>query len=178
MLSWFVMPMVLAGYREKGILRRFATTPARPATLLAAQLLMNLAVLTVALALILVVGAGWLDVSAPRNAGGLLAVLALGVPAVFGVGLLLAATLPNTRAANGITWAVFAPSAFLAGIYVPIQFLPDVVRTIGDLTPLAALRWALEDVWVGAQPRPTHLVVLAVTALGSWLTAVLSFRNG
>lgn len=42
MLAFSVVPTYLATYREKGILRRLATTPVRPSGLLLAQLAMGL----------------------------------------------------------------------------------------------------------------------------------------
>jgi ABC-2 type transport system permease protein len=172
MLALFMLPMVLSTYRERGVLRRFATTPARPAALLAAQLFANLLVVAVAVAAVFVVGSLVVDLHAPRNLPGFALVLGAGVLALFGIGLLLASVIPSQRAAQGITWLVFAPSAFLAGVYVPIQYLPDWVQRTADFTPLAAFRTAVETVWVGEGPRPLHVAVLVATAVLSWLAAV------
>jgi ABC-2 type transport system permease protein len=177
MLAWFMLPVVLCTYRERGVLRRFATTPARPAALLAAQLLANLVVLAVAVAAVLVVGVLVVDLAAPRNIVGFAVVLAAGVLSLFGIGLLMASLIPDQRTATGVMWLVFAPSAFLAGVYVPIQFLPDWVARIGDFTPLAAFRTAVEDVWTGAGPRPLHVAVLVTSAVLSWLGAARFFRS-
>jgi ABC-2 type transport system permease protein len=48
---------------------------------------------------------------------------------------------------------------------------------IGDFTPLAAFRAAIEDVWIGDGPRPLHVVVLVVAAALSWLGAARFFRT-
>jgi ABC-2 type transport system permease protein len=177
MLAWFILPVVLATYRERGVLRRFATTPARPAALLAAQLFANLAVLAVAVVAVFAAGAFVVNLAAPRNVVGFAVVLLTGVLSLFGIGLLMASLIPNQRTAQGVMWLVFAPSAFLAGVYVPIQFLPDWVARIGDFTPLAAFRTAIEDVWIGNGPRPLHVAVLIASAILSWLGAARFFRN-
>jgi ABC-2 type transport system permease protein len=177
MLAFFILPVVLCTYRERGVLRRFATTPARPAALLAAQLLANLAVLAVAVVAVFVVGSLVVHLAAPRNVVGFAVVLVAGVLSLFGIGLLLASLIPNQRVAQGVTWLVFAPSAFLAGVYVPVQYLPEWVARIADFTPLAAFRTAIEDVWVGNGPRPLHVAVLVVSAILSWIGAARFFRS-
>jgi ABC-2 type transport system permease protein len=61
------LPSVLATYRERGILRRLATTPVPPATVLGAQLVVHLAASTIAVALLLAVAGAFFDVALPRG---------------------------------------------------------------------------------------------------------------
>ena len=65
MLGLQTAPAVLATYREKGVLRRLATTPARPVALLGAQLAMTLMVAVVSAALVLLAGRYVFDVPFP-----------------------------------------------------------------------------------------------------------------
>ena len=177
MLAWFILPMTLCGYRDRGVLRRLAATPARPAALLAAQLIVNMLFAVVSLGAVFAVAALALGMAAPHNIAGLAMVLFVGILAMFGVGLLLAAIVPSQRAAQGVNWAVFALSAFLAGIDLPIQMLPRWVGQLGGYTPMGAFRFALEDVWVGEGLHPKYLVVFVVTAVVTWFGAVRSFRT-
>ncbi|HEX8005554.1 MAG TPA: ABC transporter permease, partial [Trebonia sp.] len=69
LLSLVAMPLVLAGYREKGTLRRLRTTPAGPARVLAAQLIVNAATVVFTVVLILVVAGLAYSVPLPRQFG-------------------------------------------------------------------------------------------------------------
>ncbi|MEV4136171.1 ABC transporter permease [Dactylosporangium sp. NPDC049742] len=164
MVAFFMLPVVLTTYREKGILRRFATTPARPSAMLGAQVLMNGAVVLVSTALTLAVGVTLMDMRLPDLAL-VLPVLLLGVLGLFPVGLLVAAAAGSAKTATGWAFVLWFPSAFFAGLYVPAEQLPPVLRRIGDWTPLGAFRQAVQAAWAGDTPRPLHLAVLAATCL-------------
>ncbi|QRP48898.1 ABC transporter permease [Amycolatopsis sp. FDAARGOS 1241] len=88
MLAVMLFPAAVATYREKGVLKRLSASPVPPGRLLAAQLLVNLA--AVAVAILLVVGAGRiaLGMALPVNLGWFAAVVLLGALALFSVGAL------------------------------------------------------------------------------------------
>ncbi|GAA0707548.1 ABC transporter permease [Dactylosporangium roseum] len=176
MVAFFMLPVVLATYREKGVLRRFATTPVKPSALLGAQLVMNGGVVLVATLLTLVVGVVALDMRLP-NLLLVLPTFVLGVLGLFPIGLLVAAVASSAKAATGYALGAWFPSAFFAGLYVPVEYLPPVLRRIGDLTPLGAFRQAIQAAWVGDVPRPLHLTVLAVSFLAATYLAVRLFRS-
>ncbi|WP_328815172.1 ABC transporter permease [Nonomuraea cypriaca] len=80
-----VMPGFLVGYREQGILRRMSTTPVRPLTLLAAQIILHTVVALGSAVLVIAVGGLIYGVSPPRNLPGyLLALLLATLVALYG----------------------------------------------------------------------------------------------
>lgn len=176
MLALFTLPYNLASYRERGVLRRLATTPVRPVLLLTAQLLVNLAVATLATLLVLAIGPLAIDMALPAHPAALLLALVLGAASLFGIGLLLAALVPSTKRIQAIAPLLFFPSLFLAGLWLPKEDMPAILARVGDLTPLSAFRETLQDAWVGDALDPLYLVVMAVWALGAAAVAARAFR--
>jgi ABC-2 type transport system permease protein len=155
------LPTQVVTYRERGILRRFATTPVTPATVLAAQLITYALMALAAIAAILVVSALAFDVPLPRNPAGFALALLLSGAALFGLGLLLSARVRTARLAGGLGSLLFFPLMFFAGLWVPRAVMPGLLRQLSDYTPLGAGVQALLDSSAGHWPSLLHLVVLA-----------------
>ena len=160
MLGFQVTPMVLATYRERGILKRLATTPARPEMLLAAQL--TAALITAVLAAALVIGVGRIafDVALPRQFAGFVLAFLLTALGVFAIGLFIAALAPTGKAGNSIGTLLFFPSMFFAGLWTPREIFPHVLQRVGDFTPLGAGERALHDAMTGHWPSLLSATVL------------------
>ncbi|ALG14669.1 hypothetical protein AOZ06_09665 [Kibdelosporangium phytohabitans] len=160
MMALNALTSVLATYRERGVLRRLAVTPVRPVTLMLAQGLVNMIMLSTVTAVVLLLAGLAFDVPLPRQVFGFVLAFVLCVSAMFALGLLIAALAPTGKAANGIGTVTFFPLAFLAGVWTPGPLMPDVVRRISDFSPLGAGSQAMQAAWSGAFPKPLHLVVL------------------
>ena len=176
MLAISVVPTVLATYREKGILRRLATTPVQPAGLLGAQMAMSLLLALVTVTLVLAVGVVAFGTAVPGQPAGFLLAFLLAAASLLAVGVLVAAVAPSGKAASGIGTVLFFPMMFFAGLWVPRDAMPEVLRRIGDFTPLGAAVQAMQDAITGAWPRPLHLAVLAGFTAVAGLAAAKLFR--
>jgi ABC-2 type transport system permease protein len=176
MLALNVLPPVLASYREKGILRRLATTPVGPARVLAAQLVIDVAVVVITMALILAVARIAYGVALPGQLGGFVLAALLAAVALLAVGLFVAAAAPTARAANAIGAILFFPMMFFAGLWLPISQMPAVLRHISRATPLGAAVQSLQDSAQGHWPHPLQLLTLAAYAVAFGLAAIRLFR--
>ncbi|MGW1402880.1 ABC transporter permease [Streptomyces sp. NPDC002405] len=164
------MPQVLTGYRERGILRRMSTTPVRPAALLSAHMVVfGGAALTSAL-LSLSVGRLAFDVTLPRQPFGYVVALLPAVFAALALGAVISALSRTTRIAGAIGSAALFPMMFCAGVWLPVQAMPDLLARIVGWTPFAAAAQALNQAAEGHWPGWSHLGVTAAWAV--LLTAV------
>jgi ABC-2 type transport system permease protein len=176
MLALQMTPAVLATYREKGILRRLATTPVGPGRMLAAQLVTSMLIAVVSAALVLAVGRIVFDVPLPAQFGSFVISFLLSAAAVFAVGLFIAALAPSGKAANSIGTLLFFPSMFFAGLWTPREVMPKLIQRIGDFTPLGAGERALHDAAGGHWINPLSLTVLVAYMLVFGALAARLFR--
>jgi len=170
------MPMILADYRERGVLRRLRTTPIGPVRVLAAQLVADLVVSVVMVALILAVARIGFAVPLPRQAGGFILAALLAAAALLGAGLLVAAIAPTGRVARGIGALVFYPMMFFAGLWVPIPNMPATLQHVSHATPLGAAVPALTAAAFGSWPTAPQLLAMAGWAVAFGLAAARFFR--
>lgn len=176
MLGLQFVPAVLALYRERGILRRLATTPVRPVALLGAQLVSAILTALVSAALVLTVGRIVFDVQLPHQFAGFVLAYVLSAAGVFAIGLLIAALVPTGKAANAAGTLLFFPSMFFAGLWTPREVMPRVVQRIGDFTPLGAGERALHDAATGHWPSLLPVVVLVAYVVVFGAAAAKLFR--
>ncbi len=176
LLALSALPTVLAGYREKGVLRRLETTPVGASRVLAAQLAVNVAVALVTLVLIVGVARVGYGVALPRQFGGFVLAAVLALAALLAIGLFIAAIAPTGRIANGIGALTLFPLMFFAGLWLPIAAMPATLRHISHLTPLGAAAQSLQDAAQGHWPQPLQLLVMAAYSVVFGLAAARLFR--
>ncbi|GAB3400743.1 ABC transporter permease [Flindersiella endophytica] len=170
-----MLPIRLATYREKGILRRLSTTPASPGKLLLAQLVVNTVLAFVSVALLVVVGKLAFDVPLPKQPLGFVAAFVLGLASLFAIGLLVASMARTARVGTALAMPLFFVVMFFGGVYVPRYLLPDILVRIGDYTPPGVQ--ALLDSWSGdGGVRPLQLAYLAAITVIAGGVAARLFR--
>jgi ABC-2 type transport system permease protein len=172
MLGMATLPMILASYREKGILRRMSTTPVRPVKVLVAQLLLHLAAAVVVIALIVGIGKVAFGADLPASPLRFTVAAVLYSGCQLSIGLLIAAFVSTGRAAGIVGNILFFPSMFFAGVWTPGDLMPESLRWLRDITPMGAGMSGMQDAWTGGWPGAAHTVaMLTVTALCVGLAA-------
>ncbi|AEF42322.1 ABC-2 type transporter [Hoyosella subflava DQS3-9A1] len=156
-------------------MRRLAVTPASPAMVLVAQAVVSLlqAVLGVGVAFavaVLVFGAEF-----PLNPVMAVAVALLGLAAMYGVGMIVAAVAPTPNTAVAIGLIAFFAVAALGGLF-GAQSLPEELARVGEHLPFGATMHALADAWAGTPVDSAHILSLVAAVLVGGFVAAVFFR--
>ncbi|NUP47589.1 MAG: ABC transporter permease [Catenulispora sp.] len=162
------LPVTFADLRERGVLRRLAVSPVPAAGLLAAQVTVLVAAAASTATLVVLIGTVGFGAELPVNLGLMLASYVLGTTALISLGLLIAAKAPAAGVATGFGVPTMIVNFFFAGVYVPLQQLPHLLRTVSGFVPYGAI----VDTWSGSGAAWQHLLVLAgYTVVGSLAAA-------
>lgn len=169
-----ILPATLGGDRERGILRRLSTTPVHPRSLVAAHLVVQLVVVSCATVAAVLVGRLAFDIAFPASPWWFLLSFFLGALALLSVGLLVGAVVPTANSGQALGMLLYFPLLFFSGVYIPLEMMPDGVRTVSSYTPSGAAVQALSASWAGDIPEASSLLVMAgfvvvAGALATWL---------
>lgn len=176
MLSFSVVPTVLATYREKGILRRLGTTPVHPSRVLTGQLIVNVAAAVGGVIAVVLLGALFFDFGLPDNVLAFIVSVVLFIAAMMSVGMVIAAVAKTAKQGTGIGMLVFFPSMFFAGVWTPGDLMPEWARPIRDWSPMGAGMEALTKSWEGDWPDAKHLFAMALATVVFGAIAARIFR--
>lgn len=170
------LPMALVASRQIGVLRRFATTPAPPAWLLAAQLIINAALAVLAIIILVAGGVLFFGARLPSHWPGFVLSALLATAAMFAIGLLITAISPTSPVAAVAGNVLLYPLLFFAGMWTPGQNMSPLLQHIGDYTPLGAAVQAMNATIQGSFPPASPLLVMAVYAVVFSAAAIRFFR--
>jgi ABC-2 type transport system permease protein len=170
------LPVQMATNRQMGVLRRFATTPAPPSWLLAAQVIINLALVLMAIVILLAGGAVFFGLHMPSQWGGFVLSVLLAIAAMFAIGLAITAVAPSPQIAALAGTILLYPLLFFAGMWTPKQNLSPVMQHIGNYTPLGAAVQAMDAAMQGHFPPTRPLLVMAAYAVVFGVAAIRLFR--
>lgn len=170
------LPVIVASYREHGVLRRLSTTPTPPSAVLGAQLVINLTAFVVAAVIALLTAATVFASPLPRQVPTAVLALALGALSLFGLGMLVAARARTGTSASGIGMLLYFPLLFLAGLWTPGPLMPESLRLVATYTPVGATSQALTTAWFDGGFPALQLAVLVGWTVLLYPLAAKTFR--
>jgi ABC-2 type transport system permease protein len=171
MSAYSGMVIALTSQRESGLLKRFRGTPVPAWTFIASQVLRSIllvVVMTIALLLIADLGYG-VDLTAEGFAE-LAVFLVLGTAAMCALGIAMTAVTPTAEAAGTVGPFSTVLLAFISGVFIPVDELPNSLVEIGRVFPLAHLAEGLQAAFGVGE---VHLSGTNVAILGLWGAAAI-----
>jgi ABC-2 type transport system permease protein len=158
--------MTMSTYREKGVLRRLRTTPVSPLVVLVAQAIVVFAMSGLGMLLLVTAGKLVYHVRFEGNPFNVLAGFVLSSLSFFGIGFILAGTMPTVRSAWVVGMVLLYPMLLLSGAFFTVELLPAAVQKVSAFIPLTYVVNLLRGLWAG---EPWGNLMLDVGVLGGML---------
>jgi ABC-2 type transport system permease protein len=171
-----LLPAGLGGDREKGILRRLSATPAHPRALVAAHFAVQFVMATIAAFGAILIGITAFGIPFPESPGWFLVSYVLGAISLLSLGLLIGSMVPTANSGQAFGMLLYFPLLFFAGVYIPLEVMPEAVRTVSMYTPSGAAVQALSASWMGEVPAASSLLALAGYVVIAGALAIWRFR--
>lgn len=166
------IPLTIADYRDKKILKHFFTTPCSPVWILGSDMLCaGVAALlsAVSVALVSVVFFGY------EMKGNVLLFMVswlLTLVSMFSIGLLMASLCRTIKSVNAVTSLVYFPMLFLSGATIPYELFPSGLQKVANVLPLTQGIKLMKSVSVGAEPENVWGIALLLAGIAVICSAI------
>ncbi len=160
--------------RQKGILRKLATTPLSRSEWLLANILYQLCMAILSTISIILIGVGLFDLNPHLNLFLPLFVI-LNVFAFSGIGMLITRFVKEAESAHAAANAIMFPMMFLSGTFFPLEGMPDFLQTFAKVLPLYYVNEGLRAAMITLDEGTlmTSTVVLIILAIVIFILGVL-----
>ena len=170
------LPVHLAGYRERGVLRRLRASSFSVWTVLGSQLLVSFVIAIAGSILVTVIGFLAYHPHMPVYPLQLVAAFVLGIVCFTCFGFFLGAVLPSTRSTQGIGLILFFIMMILGGAGPPMEVMSTPMQVIGEITPMHWVIYMLQNPWLGFSWYTSASLITAGVTVVSALLAARFFR--
>ena len=165
-----------AELRQKGILRKLATTPITRADWLVSSILYQLILSVISTAAILVVSYIVFDVRLHIGVW-LPLIVVVEVIAFVGIGMMLTPFAKEAESASAVANAFLFPMMFLSGTFFPVEMMPALLQAVAKLLPLYYVNEALRAAMIFVDDPATLRSVGVTAAFAAVVFAAGTFRT-
>lgn len=170
------IPINLSSQKESGVLRRFQASPLKPLAYILADLAANLIVTILGIIILLLVGKLMYAVHFEGSVILVMGTVLLGCLAMFAIGYLIAALAPSARTGQVIGMVLLYPMIFISGSGMPLEIMPETIRTVARFMPLYYVVNLTKGLWFG-ESMSLHwldlLVLFSIILIGYGFAARL-----
>lgn len=169
------LPLVLADYRHKKILKRYKVTPVSPAMLLVIQVMISFLIAVVSAILTSLVSVVVFGYTMPGSLPKFVLSFLLLAVTIYSLGMLISSLAPNIKVANLACTLLYFPMLFLSGATVPFEIMPKVLQNISSIFPMTQGIKLLKNTSLGLSSGDMHIQII-IMAVVSVICIALSIK--
>lgn len=172
------LPLTIADYRDKKILKHFFATPIRPFMILSVQVVIGILTSFFSAALVTVLAVFGFGYRMEGDPFLFIGAFLLVMLSMYSIGMILASLCKTVKIANVVTTFVYFPMLFLSGATIPFELFPDTVQKVCNVLPLThgikllkavSLNMWSQEIWIS-------VALLIVFAVVGCILSVVSFK--
>lgn len=141
--------VIIAIYREGGILKRLRATPVHPLTILTAHVLVKLLFTAITLVAMLLAGRRFYPIGPDVPLISFTAALVFSTGCILSLGFLIASVVPTARFAQPVGSLLLYPMLGVCGLFIPVDALPPLLQAVARVVPLTYATSLLRGIWQG-----------------------------
>lgn len=170
------IPLTVAEYRDKKILKHFFTTPCSPMWILGSDLMCAAVTALLSALSVAVVSVVFLGYSMRGNAFAFMGAWLLTLVSMFSIGLLMASLCQTVKAVNAATTLVYFPMLFLSGATIPYELFPDGLQKVANVLPLTQGIKLMKAVSLGTEIDAVWTIVVLLLGI-TLVCTIISART-
>jgi len=143
------LPLVVAGYRERRILKRFRVTPVSPALILGVELAVYVVYCIASLVLLSAAAALFWGVNIRGSVLAFLGSWLLTMASTLSIGMLVGGLAKNSKQASVIASVLYFPMLIFSGTTLPIEVMPKIMQKIVSVFPLTQGITLMKNTFLG-----------------------------
>ena len=159
------IPLTVADYRDKKILKHFFTTPCSPVWILGSDMLcagVTALLSAVSVALVSVVFLGY---EMKGNVFVFMGSWLLTLVSMLSIGLLMASLCRTIKSVNAVTSLVYFPMLFLSGATIPYELFPNGLQKVANVLPLTQGINLMKAVSMGAELENVWKIIVLLAGI-------------
>lgn len=157
------MPLVIADYRRKKILKRYKVTPISPIMILLVQFSINVIYCLIELISVYLISILLFKYSFTGSFIFFIISFLLLILSIFSIGLFVASVAKSEKSANLLTTLLYFPMLIFSGATLPYEVMPKIMQNLADIMPLTQGIKLLKASTLGIPIENIMVSLIAVT---------------
>lgn len=166
------LPLVVADYRSRNILKRYKVTPVSPSMILFVQAVIYTIYAVVSFLLLLLIAVLFFDFQFRGSISAFLGGYLLVIVSMFSIGIMVGGIAPNTKIAGVTASILYFPMLIFSGATLPYEIMSAALQRIADILPLTQGIKLLKAASLGLEVNSSLIPAIVMCAIALICIAV------